>query len=323
MDSSFGARLKAQRDSQRVTLATIADRTKIRLALLDGLERDDVSLWPPGIFRRSYLRSYAAAIGLDPEPTVREFLALYPDAFEEPDVILAAGAESERPGGRPPMRLQYLIASAIGAIPQVFSQKSRKSSYSIALSTPIPARESADEEEHEGVDDAFELTSPDVIEEKAPAHIDLPAMAQLCTRIVEATSAADLERLLEDASRILHAVGIIVWLWDPARGVLWPTLSYGYSTQTLAKLPTLAHDADNAIGAAFRSSARQVVGGGGSATGAIVVPVMTPGRCAGVLAAEYSSGLEQDTALQALVTILAAQLTLLVDAGPVARTAIA
>ena len=168
MDSSFGARLKAQRDSQRVTLATIADRTKIRLALLDGLERNDVSLWPPGIFRRSYLRSYAAAIGLDPEPTVREFLALYPDALEDPDVVLAAGAESDRPGGRPPMRLQYLIASAIGAIPQVFAQKSRKSAESIALSPPIPASESADEEEHEEVHDAF----PCVIGKTIASHGD-------------------------------------------------------------------------------------------------------------------------------------------------------
>ena len=79
----------------------------------------------------------------------------------------------------------------------------------------------------------------------------------------------------------------------------------------------------NPIGAAFRSSARQVVPGGGSATGAVVVPIMTPSGCAGVLAVEYSSGLEQDQALQALATILAAQLTLLVDAEPDARIAIA
>ena len=43
MDESFGARLRAQRERQQVELATIAEQTKIKLSLLEGLERDDVS----------------------------------------------------------------------------------------------------------------------------------------------------------------------------------------------------------------------------------------------------------------------------------------
>src|SRR5262249_32778099 len=35
--------------------------------------------WPPGIFRRSFMRAYAQAIGLDTEATVREFLERFPD----------------------------------------------------------------------------------------------------------------------------------------------------------------------------------------------------------------------------------------------------
>jgi cytoskeletal protein RodZ len=50
-----------------VALEAIAEETKINLALLEGLERDDVSRWPGGLFRRAYVRTYAQKIGLDPE----------------------------------------------------------------------------------------------------------------------------------------------------------------------------------------------------------------------------------------------------------------
>src|SRR3954466_3058514 len=110
MTSSFGTRLRLQRERQHVTLEEIAEATKIRLPLLEALERDDVRYWPSGIFRRSYLRTYARAIGLDPEEAVREFLELYPDPTEQADVVVAAaeaiaGRDSSR---RPRTRLQYL-----------------------------------------------------------------------------------------------------------------------------------------------------------------------------------------------------------------------
>ena len=80
MDLTFGARLRSQREQQQVALATIAEETKINVALLEGLERDDLSRWPGGLFRRAYVRTYAQKIGLDPEQVVREFIELYPDA---------------------------------------------------------------------------------------------------------------------------------------------------------------------------------------------------------------------------------------------------
>lgn len=79
MSLSFGARLRRQRERRHVTLPEIAALAKVRVALFQSLERDDVSKWPPGVFRRSFVRSYAAAIGLDPDATVREFLELHPE----------------------------------------------------------------------------------------------------------------------------------------------------------------------------------------------------------------------------------------------------
>src|SRR5262245_49771526 len=110
MDPSFGARLRARREEQQVALADIAEQTKIKLSLLAALERDDVSQWPSGIFRRSYVRSYARAIGLEPDAVVREFLERYPDPDEESAAALATPPDGEPTRRRPPMRLRFLIA---------------------------------------------------------------------------------------------------------------------------------------------------------------------------------------------------------------------
>jgi transcriptional regulator with XRE-family HTH domain len=84
MSHGLGARLRDERERRRIDLATIASTTKVNAALFEGLERDDISRWPAGIFRRSFVRAYARAIGLDPEATLREFLEQFPDPVEPP-----------------------------------------------------------------------------------------------------------------------------------------------------------------------------------------------------------------------------------------------
>lgn len=75
----FGPMLRARREKHGVTLQAIADSTKISLSLLRALERNDLTRWPRGIFRRAYFRDYLAAIGIPAEPLLREFLQLFPD----------------------------------------------------------------------------------------------------------------------------------------------------------------------------------------------------------------------------------------------------
>src|SRR6185369_1080684 len=111
--SGFGARLRTQRERQGISLAAISADTKIRLSLLEELEADNVSHWPEGIFRRAYMRAYAHAVGLEPDPVVREFLETYPDTVE----VLPAGATAwPEPIGETngPRRL---IRSAMAAAP--------------------------------------------------------------------------------------------------------------------------------------------------------------------------------------------------------------
>ena len=118
MTDSFGARLRRRREEQGVELAAIAEQTKIKTSLLEALERDDVSQWPSGIFRRAFMRAYAHAIGLDPDVIVREFLEVHP----EPDELAAAASaiatatDSARSDGPPPTRLRQMVGSAIGTL---------------------------------------------------------------------------------------------------------------------------------------------------------------------------------------------------------------
>lgn len=83
MSTSFGARLKSHRERRGIALAAIAQSTKISVAVFEALERDDTSRWPAGIFRRSFVRAYAGAVGLDPESTLAEFVERFPDPYEE------------------------------------------------------------------------------------------------------------------------------------------------------------------------------------------------------------------------------------------------
>ncbi|PYR28588.1 MAG: hypothetical protein DMF98_02480 [Acidobacteria bacterium] len=83
-NAGFGRRLRMERERRTITLASISDNTKISQSLLEGLERDDVSRWPSGIFRRSFIRAYAQAIGLDPDVVAKEFLERFPDPVDPP-----------------------------------------------------------------------------------------------------------------------------------------------------------------------------------------------------------------------------------------------
>ena len=76
----LGAWLRRERERAGVTLETIAARTKVARTLLEALERNDVSRWPNGIFRRAFVRGYASQIGLDPDYAV----ALFIRAFDGP-----------------------------------------------------------------------------------------------------------------------------------------------------------------------------------------------------------------------------------------------
>ena len=75
---NFGSKLREARERRGVSLRQIANATKISVAVLEALERNDISRLPGGIFGRAFVRSYAIEVGLDPETTIQDFIAQFP-----------------------------------------------------------------------------------------------------------------------------------------------------------------------------------------------------------------------------------------------------
>jgi cytoskeletal protein RodZ len=166
---------------------------------------------------------------------------------------------------------------------------------------------------------AFENAIPTVVESaKATSsrEPDLAAAAYLCTELGRVVETRDVPPLLEGAAKILNAIGLIVWVWDPQGTALRPALAHGYSDDVLAQLPGVRPDADNATATAFRSEETRIVSGSDLASGAVVVPLMTPAGCGGVLAVELRHGREHNEAVRALAMIFAAQLATLIGFVP-------
>ena len=64
---AFGPNLRRARVQAGVSLQTIVEATNVSETLWDGLECNDFSRWPNGIFARAFVREYALMIGVDPE----------------------------------------------------------------------------------------------------------------------------------------------------------------------------------------------------------------------------------------------------------------
>src|SRR5687768_3407272 len=90
---TFGPRLRSERERRGISLDTIATATKVSADLWDGLERNDFSRWPSGIFARAFIRDYARAVGLDEDEVVDEFCRLFPIGDRRAARLIKAQAE--------------------------------------------------------------------------------------------------------------------------------------------------------------------------------------------------------------------------------------
>jgi len=90
----FCLALKAARERKGITLAEIAETTKIPSSVFAALERCDLRSWPKGLFRRSFFRDYVGMIGLPVAEAVEAFVRLFPD--DEPAIVSKVADEVPR-----------------------------------------------------------------------------------------------------------------------------------------------------------------------------------------------------------------------------------
>jgi len=153
----------------------------------------------------------------------------------------------------------------------------------------------------------------------AAPPIDLTGAAELCLDLARVSDTEQIPALLERITRVLDAKGIVLWIADPDGRELVPTVAHGYPASSLARLGTIQRDSDNATAAAFREARVHTVKGDMLGNGAVVAPLITPGGCVGVMAAEVRNEREQRDEVRAVASIVAAQLATLIGIPPVAQ----
>ena len=148
--------------------------------------------------------------------------------------------------------------------------------------------------------------------------VDLGATAALCTDLSRVTSADALPELLGRAATLLDAPGLILWM--AAGEELFAVTAHGYAPQVLARVGPISRKADNATAAAWRDCRTVAVPAAGDGSAALVAPLFGPDACIGVLAAEVRAGRESDPSVQAVMGLIAAQLSTVVSAWPAASS---
>jgi Helix-turn-helix domain/GAF domain len=406
MPESFGARLRQQREARQIDLVAISEQTKIKLALLEALEHDDVSHWPSGIFRRAYIRAYGQFIGLDPDALLREFLEVHPDPGDSivASAAGAAAAEEEYAKHAPSMRFRNIVGSALGSLTRL-RRPGGEERRSIARADDVHTSSEGRVGQVEG-SNAIEIQGrtsdaptafdaefgpePEIVREPAEVFVEevecgpvasvegavevgevevaaveievaevaatapaprrqtevpptiaapapnvagiqaaqddhdavLETVACLCTEFGRVVERGAVRELLQQSADALSAAGLILWLADDSGETLRPALVHGYSDRVLAQLPAVTRDADNATAAAFRTARSCEVAATAHTSGALVVPLLIPDGCAGVLAIELQQGVRTNRSLRAVAVLVAAALTQLVHRSrPVERPA--
>jgi cytoskeleton protein RodZ len=116
MPQQIGDTLREARMRQKIDITEIEAKTKIRAKYLRAMENEEFDLLPGTTFAKSFLRTYADALGLDAHRLVEEYRSQY-EPRDEGDLPPLAGqagrrARERRYDRRPPGR-NFAIAALV------------------------------------------------------------------------------------------------------------------------------------------------------------------------------------------------------------------
>jgi transcriptional regulator with XRE-family HTH domain len=115
----IGETLRDARMRARIDVSEIEDKTKIRAKYLRALENEEWSLLPGPTFVKSFLRTYAQALGLDGKALVEQYRTSYErptDAALEPIVPASQRSRPRAAGARTPPRPSRGYLALVGVI---------------------------------------------------------------------------------------------------------------------------------------------------------------------------------------------------------------
>jgi cytoskeleton protein RodZ len=118
----IGETLREARMRERIDVSEIEAQTKIRAKYLRALENEEWDLLPGPTFVKSFLRTYATALGLDGKSLVEEYRLHYERPSEPPEPIVSSPRKvrvprgSSGPGSRGPSRGYIALVGIVGIV---------------------------------------------------------------------------------------------------------------------------------------------------------------------------------------------------------------
>lgn len=113
---SVGAALSEARQRADLTVAQLSDRTRIREAVIEGIERDDFSVCGGDFYARGHIRAIASCLGLDPEDLIRQYDEIHADSrspVRASAVFRGEGLIGNRPRHAPNWTMAAVVALAL------------------------------------------------------------------------------------------------------------------------------------------------------------------------------------------------------------------
>ncbi|HEY6250518.1 MAG TPA: RodZ domain-containing protein [Candidatus Angelobacter sp.] len=111
---AFGDKLRREREMRGITLAEIAESTKISKRWLKALEDEQFEVLPGGVFNRGFVRSYARFLGINEEQTVADYVAVSNEP--EPPVDKFPLEIHEKENNSPPLNPRRSIVPVVLAL---------------------------------------------------------------------------------------------------------------------------------------------------------------------------------------------------------------
>ena len=113
----IGAVLADARWRAHLTVDEVSSRTKIREAVIWGIEQDDFSVCSGDAYARGHIRAIAQAVGIDADPLIRQYDETYRTARDTDTKVAPPPPPPPSPGHEPqPTRRRRLAAAASLAV---------------------------------------------------------------------------------------------------------------------------------------------------------------------------------------------------------------
>ena len=110
---SVGSTVRSAREAAKMTVADLSLRTRLRPALLSGIERDDFSACGGHVYARGHLRTIAPLIGLDAVALIAEFDSTHAPIIDSLEESSKNFSEVNSHNGGLPVRKLSVVAGVL------------------------------------------------------------------------------------------------------------------------------------------------------------------------------------------------------------------